>query len=121
MDGAYTGGISRATVRKMVTACGAPAPKPNSEVFGANGDFDITVQGLNIVGDTTLLIIPIGAPTSEITINEKTVVPSAKNVLGSITTNITLANGTNGDEFEMFLIGPCGTRVYVGNITFAFP
>lgn len=115
------GGTSRATVRKMVNGCAAPAPIPADTGFGANGPFDITVRGLNIRGDTTLVIVPVGTPTSEITNNGKTVVPSAKDVLGSVVTAITLANGTNGDVFEMFLIGPCGTRVYVGNITFSFP
>jgi hypothetical protein len=105
----------------MMNRCAAPAPIPDNVGFGFNGTFGIIVRGLNIHGDTALAIAPVGTPTSEITIGEKTVAPSATDILGAIITDITLANGTNGDVFEMFLVGPCGTRVYVGNITFSFP
>lgn len=115
------GGTARSTAKKMIKGCGPPAPIPVSQVFFANGDFDITIRGLKIQPDTTLVIVPGQDPSiSEITNNGKTVVPSAIGVLGTIVTNITLANGQNGEVFAMYLIGPCMTRVFVGLITFAF-
>jgi len=115
-------GVSRATTRAAVTGCGAPAPIPQNESYIANGDFDITIRGLKIVGDTTLVIVPgQNDSISEITNNGKTVVPSATDVLGTVVTSITSANGTNGEVFAMYLIGPCLTRVFVGLITFNFP
>lgn len=117
-----SGGTARTTVRKMVKGCGAPAPVPVSVAYMGDGDFDIAVRGLNIRGDTTLVIVPGQVVSiSEITNNGKTVVPSGKDVLGSVVTNITLANGTNGEVFAMYLVGPCMTRAFVGLITFTFP
>ncbi len=115
-------GMSRATLGKKLRRCAKPAPVTANETFAGDGDFVITVKGLLIHGDTTLVIVPlVNDPGTQIAITAKGVSPSAKDVLGSVVTDITVSDANDGELFLMFLIGPCRTRVFVGTLEIAFP
>lgn len=93
---------------------------PLTPPAGDSDDVEITFQGLNFTKDTAVVIVPDAAAADETaTVVSRTVVPSQKNVLGSITVGFDFVNlpAATADLFQVFLTGPHAQRVWLGSVS----
>ncbi len=113
-----SGGLSRARLNAILGNYRPPAPVPTDVVVTAPDatDVELEIIGLNIVKDTAVVFARDDAPDdATIVVTDRTVVPSTKNGLGSVTVKFD-STGLDAavNQFQIFLTGAKAQRVYVG-------
>ena len=125
-SGNNSGGVSRARIRGILNNNRAPSPVLPMPAIAlaastvADQDVQIVVTGLNFTKDTAVVLVPdVAAADEPGEVTARSVVPSAKDVLGTISVEMTFSNtpAATGDYYQVFLTGPAAQRVWLGTVT----
>lgn len=127
-SGNNSGGVSRARIRGILNNNRAPAPVLPMPAIALTASTvadqvrQIFVSGLNFTKDTAVVLVPDAAVADEPgEVTGRVVVPSAKDVLGTISVEMTFSNtpAAVADYYQVFLTGPHGQRVWLGTVSVA--